>query len=253
MCKFLIAFLLFCVSNFACYAEDAKSGLNLYLYETAYGEQLNYQAYLPEMLTPNLPVVLFLHGSGERGSDNKVQTKHVVPQLIHYIKTHEPCIVIAPQCPSKQQWVNVSWNLQEHRMPEFPSTPMRLSLELLDETVSKYQANAKRIYIVGLSMGGYGTWDAIQRKQTYFAAAVPICGGGDVEQGHKLTHLPIWAWHGDKDNAVPVFRSRSMIEAIKKSGGAPVYTELEGVGHNVWTPASEHSKLWEWLFSQTLN
>lgn len=236
-----------CVSS---YAEDTKPGLHPYVFETNFGEKLNYQAYYPKEITPNLPIVLFLHGAGERGNNNTVQTKHVVPQLIKYSQNNKPCIVIAPQCPSKQQWANISWKLKHHRMTEYPSTPLKLALQLLDKTIEKHKVNKSRIYIVGLSMGGYGTWDAIQRKPNYFAAAVPICGGGDVEKGPLLTKLPIWVWHGDKDGAVPVYRSRSMVESIKKAGGSPIYTELKGVGHNAWTPASESKELWDWLFLQ---
>lgn len=101
-----------------------------------------------------------------------------------------------------------------------------------------------------MSMGGYGTWDIIIRKPDLFAAAIPICGGGDETKVAAIAKLPIWAFHGDLDPAVKVIRSRHMIEAIKKLGGTPKYTEYPGQGHFVWIPAHSDPQTWDWLFSQ---
>jgi len=103
---------------------------------------------------------------------------------------------------------------------------------------------------MGLSMGGYGTWDMIQRNPQMFAAAVPICGGGDVTKAERIARLPVWAFHGNKDNVVPTSRSRDMIEAMRKAGGSPHYTESPGVGHGVWTVAFGDPELAKWLFAQ---
>ena len=105
-------------------------------------------------------------------------------------------------------------------------------------------------FIAGLSMGGYGTWDAIQRRPDLFAAAVPICGGGDKTLGKEIAKLPIWAWHGDKDNVIKASRSRDMIEAIKAAGGSPKYSEIKNRGHNSWVDVWNSNELWDWLYSQ---
>ena len=104
---------------------------------------------------------------------------------------------------------------------------------------------------MGLSMGGYGTWDAIQRRPEFFAAAVPICGGGDTNMGKVLAKMPIWSWHGDKDKTIQVSRSREMDAAIKQAGGSPKYTEVKGRGHNVWTDVWNSKELWDWIYSQS--
>ncbi|MEM1296595.1 MAG: hypothetical protein AAGH89_14605 [Verrucomicrobiota bacterium] len=103
---------------------------------------------------------------------------------------------------------------------------------------------------MGLSMGGFGTWDAMQRRPDYWAAAVPICGGGDVELAKSIAHIPTWIWHGDEDGAIKVRRSRDMVAALKAAGGKPIYSELAGVGHNVWENCWASDELWEWLFAQ---
>jgi predicted peptidase len=112
------------------------------------------------------------------------------------------------------------------------------------------QVDSKRIYVMGLSMGGYGTWDAIQRRPNFFAAAVPICGGGDTSLAPRLTKLPIWAWHGDQDKVIKPSRSRDMIDAIKKIGGTPKYSEIKGRGHNSWVDCWKSQEMWTWLYSQ---
>ena len=129
---------------------------------------------------------------------------------------------------------------------------MKMALEEIDSYVQnqKNQVDPNRIYAMGLSMGGYGTWDAIQRRPNFFAAAVPICGGGDKSIAKKLVNLPIWAWHGEKDTVIKPSRSRDMIEAITKAGGTPKYSEIKGRGHNSWIDCWKSQELWSWLYSQ---
>ena len=117
-----------------------------------------------------------------------------------------------------------------------PTEPSALVLDLIDTVASEYRIDKDRIYLTGVSMGGYGTWDLVARRPELFAAAIPVCGGGDPAQAEKLAKLPIWAFHGDADPLVPVERPRDMIAAIKKAGGEPKYTEYKGVGHDAWTP-----------------
>jgi predicted peptidase len=135
-------------------------------------------------------------------------------------------------------------------MPEKPSESWGLTLELLDQLTKELPIDRSRIYVTGLSMGGYGTWDAIQRNPELFAAAVPVCGGGDGQQAEQLKTIPIWAFHGDADTAVKPQRSIAMVEAINKLGGHAKLTMYEGVAHNSWDNAYADPEMMKWLFSQ---
>jgi predicted peptidase len=124
-------------------------------------------------------------------------------------------------------------------------------IAILDEVTAKNLIDPARVYLTGLSMGGYGAWELAERMPERFAALVPVCGGGDEAQASRLVGLPIWAWHGDEDTAVPVERSRRMIAAIEEAGGTPHYTELKGVGHDSWTAAySGPDSVLPWMFEQ---
>jgi predicted peptidase len=195
------------------------------------------------------PLLVFLHGSGERGTDNRAQVVHGKDFLLAAAKQHG-CFVIAPQCPPDARWVEVDWSAKSHLMPEKPSVPMGLLLELLPELRNEFAIDADRICVIGLSMGGYGTWDMVQRCPGLFAAAVPICGGGDVSKAERIARLPVWAFHGKQDTVVPTSRSGDMIEAMRKAGGSPRYTESPGVGHGVWDVAFGDPDLPKWLFAQ---
>lgn len=162
--------------------------------------------------------------------------------------------IFAGQVPKGEKWVNTSWSLLGHRIPKI-SVSMKMALEAIDIYIQNpsNQVDTNRIYAMGLSMGGYGTWDAIQRRPNFFAAAVPICGGGDKSIAKELAHLPIWAWHGDKDTVIKPSRSLDMIEAITKAGGSPKYSEIKGRGHNSWVDCWKSEKMWSWLYSQRKN
>ena len=138
-----------------------------------------------------------------------------------------------------------------HVMPATPSAPMRLTLEWLNECIKTLPVDEKRIYVTGASMGGFGTWDIIQRQPTLFAAAMPVCGGGDTALAPQIKQIPIWAFHGGNDDAVKTSRSRDMIEALKKAGGTPRYTEYPGVRHDAWTPTYANPAVLKWLFDQS--
>lgn len=195
------------------------------------------------------PLVVFLHGAGERGSDNQAQLKHGREMMLTAAKKHG-AFVLVPQCPKEQKWVEVDWGKDEHKMPEKPSESMRLLVELIAKLQGQYRIDADRLYVMGLSMGGYGSWDMIQRYPKMFAAAVPICGGGDESQAAQIARIPVWAFHGGNDSAVPVERSRNMVRAIKAAGGEPKYTEYADVGHFAWTPAFKDPEMLKWLFAQ---
>ena len=201
------------------------------------------------------PLVVFLHGAGGRRADNKGQLEDVntVNEFERIgISSKYQAYVYAPQVPKHQRWVEVDWGLDDHRMPEI-SEPMRMMFENLYSIVKdpKNQIDKKRIYLVGISMGGYGTWDALQRKGKIFAAAIPMCGGGDKELAKRLVNIPIWTWHGDKDRVIKVGRSRDMVAAIKAAGGTKIqYSEIKRRTHNVWVDCFKSDELWEWLFEQ---
>jgi predicted peptidase len=128
---------------------------------------------------------------------------------------------------------------------------MNVALGVLERVLADYPTDPDRVYLTGLSMGGYGSWDLAERMPERFAAVAPVCGGGDTSRADRLVKLPIWAWHGDQDPAVPVARSREMIAAIEKAGGHPKYTELPGVAHNSWIQAYGNADgLIPWMFAQ---
>lgn len=198
------------------------------------------------------PLVVFLHGAGERGDNNESQLKHGVAEFVtDAARKDYPCFLVAPQCPVKRAWSDLSGGVKED--PKFSETPIKeetLLLDLIDSLSKEYRVDKDRIYVTGLSMGGFGTWNLVSRRPDLFAAAVPICGGGDPSQAPKLTKLPIWAFHGDADRAVPVERTRGMIAAIKEAGGSPKYTEYEGVGHDSWTQTYKDGAVIQWMFAQ---
>ena len=234
-------------------AQEVETIMKAEVYKDAAGESLNYRLYLPDDIEniKNCPLLLFLHGAGERGLDNTKQLKHCIKDIVLYSKEKkEPVILVVPQCPENMKWVNVDWSAGSNAMPSSPSVPMKLAKEVVENLAKKYPVDPKRVYVTGLSMGGYGTWDAIQRWPDFFAAAMPLCGGGDDHLGDKIKGVPIWAFHGDKDTAVKVDRSRAMIDAIKKSGGNPKYTEYPGGGHDCWTVTFKNPEVLAWLFAQ---
>ncbi|MFO0955983.1 MAG: prolyl oligopeptidase family serine peptidase [Isosphaeraceae bacterium] len=201
------------------------------------------------------PLVVILHGIGERGTDNERPLRNGVEEFARGpFRKAFPCFLVVPQCPPDQLWCNFSSAGTRGNLPlaHEPTEPAALVLELIDAMRREYRVDPGRIYLTGVSMGGYGTWDLIAREPSLFAAAIPVCGGGDPAQAGKLTRLPIWAFHGDQDELVPVERSRDMIAAIRQAGGEPRYTEYAGVGHDSWTPTYRNVEVLAWLFGQQL-
>jgi poly(3-hydroxybutyrate) depolymerase len=148
------------------------------------------------------------------------------------------------------RWANMDWAAKSGSAAKDPSTPTRLALAALEGLRKEFNLDPKRLYLTGLSMGGYGTWDVLARHPTLFAAAVPVCGGADESTAPAIKDLPIWCFHGGADKTVPPERSRNMIAALKAAGGNPKYTEYEGVGHNSWDKAYAEPDLPKWLFAQ---
>jgi len=232
---------------------DPKEVFEKRTYTAADGRTLLYRMMSPAKIESGktYPLVLFLHGAGERGDDN---TAPLVHGMADFAKDENrakyPCFVIAPQCPNERKWVEVDWTLTAHTIPETPSEPMKLVIELLDTLPKENPIDLDRVYVTGLSMGGYGTWDLIARFPDRFAAAVPVCGGADEATAPKIAKLPIWAFHGVHDTAVIPERSRRMVDALRAAGGKPGYTEYPDVAHNSWVRAYSDPHMMAWLFAQ---
>jgi predicted peptidase len=213
-----------------------------------------YRVLAPAVVEPGrrYPLVLFLHGAGERGSDNEAQLAYLPTWLAQTEnrRTH-PCFVVAPQCRTGHRWVEVDWAEKRSRpqSPE-PTVDLAAAVAALDAVLEAEPVDRDRVCLTGLSMGGYGAWDLAARMPERFAALIPICGGGDEATAPRLAGLPIWCFHGDADAAVPVERSRSMVQAVRAAGGTVTYSELAGVGHDSWTPAYRDPATLDWLFRQ---
>ncbi|MCI0461731.1 MAG: prolyl oligopeptidase family serine peptidase [Gemmataceae bacterium] len=234
-------------------SQKPTSPLTRRVYKDAQDKTLPYRLLAPEQIEPGqtYPLVLFLHGGGERGDDNERQLAHGVPEFASAANRQKyPCFLAAPQCPAGSRWVEVDWTADSHKQPERPSEPLRLALELIEALCEELPIDRGRIYITGLSMGGYGVWDALSRRPELFAAGVPVCGGGDEALAERIAEVPVWAFHGARDGVVKPARSRNMIEALKQAGGSPTYTEYPDVGHNSWVRAYRDPELFRWLFSQ---
>ena len=232
-------------------AEQLK--MQQMVYQEEKGASLPYcQAVEGKNQPGKYSLILFLHGAGERGTDNQAQLKHGVTQMLDYIRKHgEKVVVIVPQCPAGKQWVDTPWSATSHTIPEQPSVPMAMVMKLLDAKIKEFNVDEKRLYVTGISMGGYGTWDLISRQPDRFAAAIPVCGGADLACAERLKNLPLNVFHGDSDTTVPTIRSRNMVKALKDAGSRNVtYHEFYNCGHNSWTPAYNDSRTWEWLFEQ---
>lgn len=220
------------------------------------GANFRYRLLRPQNLQEGekAPLVIFLHGAGERGDDNFSQLKYLPEQLA----SPENCMkyrafVFAPQCRAESSWVDAIWGAKESTpMAERPTWDLAQVMTTIDHLMVTEPIDRSRIYLTGLSMGGYGAWELACRAPGLFAAVVPICGGGDEAVAPTLLRVPIWAWHGELDDAVPVERSRGMVKAIRDAGGKLCrYSELPGEGHHSWVPAYDlRSGLLDWVFSQ---
>jgi predicted peptidase len=229
-----------------------------------HGASHKYQVFVPADWSPARPgpVILFLHGIGERGSDGRLQTQAGLPKAVRAEPSRFPAVIVMPQCPDQRWWTD----------PEMEE----LALAALDAAAGEFDADPKRVYLTGLSMGGFGTWDLAARHPGRFAAVVPVCGGIAVpdkliqehpevapfqrpdapasysEAARKLGSTPVWIFHGAADDVVPVEQARKMNEALKASSGEVRYTEYPGIGHNSWDKAYAEPELMAWLLSKSL-
>lgn len=226
-------------------------------YISSTGETLNYRKLSPNKLSENklYPLVVFLHGKGERGNDNELQLKHGLKLFADDEGMKRfPAIVIAPQCPEDELWsTTLAQKDTTPSMDAQPTPAMRLVIELLDSMLLTESVDPDRVYVTGLSMGGFGTFDLITRRPTLFAAAVPVCGGGDPSPAklRRLLKMPIWVVHGTEDKVINIDRSREMVFALESGGATPKYSELNGFGHNVWDATYSDLELYNWMFSQS--
>lgn len=242
-----------------------------------------YRMFVPENNDGDkLPLVVALHGSGERGNDNQKQIEfhRLATVWVDSVNQKEhPCFVIAPQCPENNRWVDEDWDLEKY---DFRNTPISNELEtvsnLIDSLISQYPIDKNRIYVTGLSMGGIGSWYLLMNYPNRFAAAIIMSGSADPQMACEIKDIPVWDFHGDIDAAVPVEGSRNMIKAISNCGkdvllisdpnnkafwesdlevkrildSEHIYTEYKDKGHVIWKESYDNWLVREWLFSKRI-
>lgn len=210
-------------------------------------ESFDYQAHIPQIKTlENLPVIVFLHGIRERGTGGFIQKEGMFSTIVKQYLKPIPGVVLLPQCRPGKYW----------------SDPMmeQMVIEAIEQTAQEFKADANRIYLVGVSMGGYGVLHLASRYPQKFAALVSICGGSPVVKGERFSSIaqkigktPAWLFHGAEDTVVPVSESREMVKALRAHQADVRYNEYAGVGHNVWLNALTEKQLLPWLLAQSLN
>jgi predicted peptidase len=206
------------------------------------------------------PVIVFLHGAGERGNDNEAQLNWGADAFLDSLtRVNYPAIVVFPQCPKNSKWseynkssasdsTGYEWPAEQKIFPS-----LKLVMDFIDTLKGSNQVDSKRIYIGGLSMGGFGTLELLWRRPDLFAAAFPICGAVNPEKSKEFKpNLPLWIFHGDSDPVIPVSNSRLLYSQIKARSKNVKYTEYPGVGHNSWINAMNEPQLMSWLFAQKL-
>lgn len=190
----------------------------------------NYLLFLPEQYETQKqwPTILFLHGSGERGSNLENVKKHGIAKIVEQ-KPDFPFIAVSPQCPQGQNW------------------SVSLLSALLDKVLAAYRVDLSRVYLTGISMGGYGTWSLAEAQPYRFAAIAPICGGGDPKSAWNLYYVPVWAFHGARDTEVPLSESEAMVKALTACGGNVKFTVYPDAGHDCWTQTYNNQQLYDWF------
>lgn len=224
--------------------QAALAAFTDHSYSNARGEKLAYRLLVPPGYDKrtSYPLVLWLHGGNGRGAA-RTQPNTGVYRFLALPENRQqyPAFMVVPLSPARP-WV------EPGAKPLAPA--LRLALEILTAVRAEFKLDQRRVYVLGTSAGGYATWDLLARQPAMFAAAVPICGGGDPAKAKLIARTPLWAFHGELDQAVPVEESRRMIAAIRQAGGTPKFTEYPGVGHDCWTPALAEPELLPWMFGQ---
>jgi predicted peptidase len=218
--------------------DTVKPGFHKKTFKNADGTTSPYVVFIPHGYDgkKEFPVILFLHGAGETKGGTKEPVEVGIGPAIKKREKTFPFIVVIPQS-EKRTW-------------QASSDDGKRAIAILDETMKTYKVDAKRQYLSGLSMGGFGTWSAAAAYPDRWAAIVPICGGGNPKDAAKIKDIPTWVFHGDADTAVPVKRSQDMVAALREAGGKPKYTEYPKVGHNSWDMAYGDKELFSWLLEQ---
>ena len=224
------------------------------------GRDLQYRILFPENYDAGkkYPLVLFLHGAGERGGDNEKQLTHGAKLFLADSNRKKfPAIVIFPQCPTDSSWGSLKVDRTktpysfsfDYTMPQ--TWAMQAVINMVKQVATTEKVDKKRIYISGLSMGGFGTFEAVYQYPTLFAAALPICGGGDTAHYDKrVKDIPYWVFHGDADAVVNVENSRAMVRKLEALKVKVKYTEYPGVNHNSWDNAFAEPTYLNWMFAQ---
>ncbi|MFL6227709.1 MAG: alpha/beta hydrolase-fold protein [Pyrinomonadaceae bacterium] len=226
-------------------AQEAKAGLLTRTVKVG-GEFYTYQVFVPASLAgkKDVPVIVFLHGIGQRGEGGFLPAGGAAGGFVRQYLEQVPAVVLLPQCRGGRYWHDAEME--------------RMVLAELEQTASEFSADSKRLYLVGVSMGGFGAWHLAAEHQGKFAALAVICGGSTLTSGDRFTPVarkigrtPVWVFHGSDDHVVPVTESRGMVEALRRVEGSRVrYSECEGVGHDVWLNAAAEPGLLTWLLEQ---
>ena len=211
-----------------------------------------YRSVKADTMIEALPLVIFLHGAGERGNDNCAQLKHCIKYFLDdTVSAHYPFLLMVPQCPNGKRWVNTDWSLPEHQMESEPTTELRGVLAMLDSLVDCGTVDSTRVYLSGISMGGFGVWDALQRWPEKFAGAIAICGGGDPAYAYVMKDIPVYIFHGMLDGVVMPVRSIQMYNALKDAGNnKAVLVTYPELYHGCWDEAFATPGLFKWLFGK---
>jgi len=255
--KNFIFFVLLIVGSLHGFSQD------LALYEKKWmvqnGDTLPYRVLLPQDYNPakKYPVIFFLHGAGERGSDNEKQLTHGWKFFLRdTIRSAYPAIVVFPQCATRDYWANVVRTHDEQKKRTFhfleagsSGRAMEMLIELVDYVLLEYPVKTDQVYVGGLSMGGMGAFELVRRKPGVFAAAFPICGGANPATAKGMAKTRWWIFHGAKDDVVPYKHSDIIFEALKAKGAKVKFTLFPNANHNAWDPTFAEPELLPWLFS----
>lgn len=250
----------FTISASAVAPISAYTAMEKHTFDTGNGTTMPYRLYIPENYDPNkqYPLLLCMHGHGEVGDDNSRQLSGTVQLLFQNHADNEQLmqsIILAPQCPTGQQWVNSpDWGTGNYSIDAIPeATSIKNALKILYDVMDRYSVDRDRVYVTGLSMGGFATWDLLMRHGEIFAAGAPICGAADPSQAENLKDIPIWTFHDVGDPVVPYAGTLEMYNTIKALDGNIRMTTYRFNDHNSWSPAYADKDLINWLYAQRLS